>query len=638
MFLKTKELINSFLFVLLFLSGLYLYYLLYFVYLSINFSVLFVLILVNLILFFTYYWFEEFVSKLVTGIKQFRFFLLSIFLFFISSELILFGLPFWCSDFFQLSSVTDFLSVPTTVENIKWFQEPLYATIFLLAFCCIQLQYKFKESVLTFYIFFIIVFFFSNQFIVIYNYYCIIFSSLIILLIVNIFVICLIYKDQYKVNLGLWFPTLKIYFYIYFLFYFNLFILSNLYSLNNFFYVVNLNYYFNFISYYLLYFFSYLEWIDSEFYFKLNSNNYLEMNTNNPNNTDLSIESSKVSLASKLSGVDYLPTKDNNLSSDEKTIVCTLNALQQMSIRSEKGYFYCPSIKFENSCSGVTFDGVWVSKAGLDILLKKSCKDAGEISTFMESHAIFYECKVLINGVIKWNSIDVLNTSLKYFQSGLIISNQNTNLKDSELNVIIEQVNGLLPAEKETYMDTKAQDIKSISLQKAKQLAKQNKFYPLIKENNIQININQDFNDQLKEVSRNESFFEKINSQKYEQINNFKTIKHEYYKTKLPVWFQKKSDCWLDLLSSDPSDNNRSNKRIYGFNSNKITYLNSESLLKVSNYSKLIKPKNNEVITPAFNTFLNQHQDLSYSANEIIKIESTLLQYIKIYFKTKFLR
>jgi len=104
--------------------------------------------------------------------------------------------------------------------------------------------------------------------------------------------------------------------------------------------------------------------MDSDFNFKLDTSssikspNSLEMNNNHSNHNELAIESSKGSLASKLSGVDYLPTKDNSLSSDEKTIVCTLNALQEMSIRSEKGYFYCPSVRFENSCSGVPFDGV----------------------------------------------------------------------------------------------------------------------------------------------------------------------------------------------------------------------------------------------------------------------------------------
>ncbi len=46
----------------------------------------------------------------------------------------LFGSFFWAyfDRLFHLSYVTGFLSVPTTVETIRWFQEPLYATILLL--------------------------------------------------------------------------------------------------------------------------------------------------------------------------------------------------------------------------------------------------------------------------------------------------------------------------------------------------------------------------------------------------------------------------------------------------------------------------------------------------------------------------
>jgi hypothetical protein len=187
-------------------------------------------------------------------------------------------------------------------------------------------------------------------------------------------------------------------------------------------------------------------------------------------------------------------------------------------------------------------------------------------------------------------------------------------------------------------MDIQAEDIKSICFQKAKQLAKQNKLYPILKENNIKINTDQDFYDQLEEVSTNDSFLRKIKSQTYATKNSFNSVKFEYYQNKLPVLFQKKSDCWLDLLSSDPIDINRSNKRVNGFNSHKITYLNFESKLKVTNYSNFIKAKNNQIITPTFNKFINQHQQLNYSAKELIRIESLLLQYIKIYLKTKYIR
>jgi len=72
----------------------------------------------------------------------------------------------------------------------------------------------------------------------------------------------------------------------------------------------------------------------------------------------------------------------------------------------------------------------------------------------------------------------------------------------------------------------------------------------------------------------------------------------------------------LDLLSSDPSDINRSNKRVNGFNSTQITYLNFESKLKVTNYSNFIKPKNNQIITANFNKFINEHQQLNYSSKD----------------------
>ena len=56
------------------------------------------------------------------------------FLLFLISEAMLFGSFFWAyfDRLFHLSYVTGFLSVPTTVETIRWFQEPLYATILLL--------------------------------------------------------------------------------------------------------------------------------------------------------------------------------------------------------------------------------------------------------------------------------------------------------------------------------------------------------------------------------------------------------------------------------------------------------------------------------------------------------------------------
>lgn len=67
--------------------------------------------------------------------KKLRSALLFGFLLFLVSEAMLFGSIFWAyfDRLFHMSYVTGFLSVPTTVEAIRWYKEPLYATIVLLA-------------------------------------------------------------------------------------------------------------------------------------------------------------------------------------------------------------------------------------------------------------------------------------------------------------------------------------------------------------------------------------------------------------------------------------------------------------------------------------------------------------------------
>ena len=67
--------------------------------------------------------------------KKLRSALLLGFLLFLISEAALFGSIFWVyfDRLFNLSYVTGFLSVPTTVESIRWYKEPLYATVVLLA-------------------------------------------------------------------------------------------------------------------------------------------------------------------------------------------------------------------------------------------------------------------------------------------------------------------------------------------------------------------------------------------------------------------------------------------------------------------------------------------------------------------------
>jgi len=66
--------------------------------------------------------------------KKLRSALLFGFLLFLISEAMLFGSFFWAyfDRLFHLSYVTGFLSVPTTVETVRWFKEPLYATVVLI--------------------------------------------------------------------------------------------------------------------------------------------------------------------------------------------------------------------------------------------------------------------------------------------------------------------------------------------------------------------------------------------------------------------------------------------------------------------------------------------------------------------------
>lgn len=82
-------------------------------------------------------WCKEIVHESFFGkyTKKLRSALLFGFLLFLVSEAMLFGSIFWAyfDRLFHLSYVTGFLSVPTTVETIRWYKEPLYATVVLLA-------------------------------------------------------------------------------------------------------------------------------------------------------------------------------------------------------------------------------------------------------------------------------------------------------------------------------------------------------------------------------------------------------------------------------------------------------------------------------------------------------------------------
>lgn len=82
-------------------------------------------------------WGKDVVRESYSGkyTKKLRSALLFGFLLFLASEAMLFGSIFWVyfDRLFHLSYVTGFLSVPTNVESIRWFKEPLYATVVLLA-------------------------------------------------------------------------------------------------------------------------------------------------------------------------------------------------------------------------------------------------------------------------------------------------------------------------------------------------------------------------------------------------------------------------------------------------------------------------------------------------------------------------
>jgi cytochrome c oxidase subunit 3 len=95
-------------------------------------------------------WCKEIVYESFSGkyTKKLRAALLYGFLLFLISEAMLFGSIFWAyfDRLFHLSYVTGFLSVPTTVEIVRWYKEPLYATIVLLAsgWTCNSAYYYFQ--------------------------------------------------------------------------------------------------------------------------------------------------------------------------------------------------------------------------------------------------------------------------------------------------------------------------------------------------------------------------------------------------------------------------------------------------------------------------------------------------------------
>jgi len=107
-------------------------------FMSTNISFVILLVFIYLFLESINHWFFEIIEESFFGgkyTKKLRSALLYGFLLFLVSEVLLFGSFFWAyfDRLFHLSYVTGFLSVPTTVESIRWFKEPLYATIVLLA-------------------------------------------------------------------------------------------------------------------------------------------------------------------------------------------------------------------------------------------------------------------------------------------------------------------------------------------------------------------------------------------------------------------------------------------------------------------------------------------------------------------------
>jgi len=83
--------------------------------------------------------------------KKLRSALLYGFLLFLLSEAVLFGSIFWAyfDRIFNLSYATGFLSVPSTTEVIRWYREPLFATIILVTSgwtCNLSYYYLFKNK------------------------------------------------------------------------------------------------------------------------------------------------------------------------------------------------------------------------------------------------------------------------------------------------------------------------------------------------------------------------------------------------------------------------------------------------------------------------------------------------------------
>lgn len=81
-------------------------------------------------------WIMEIVEESFFGkyTKKLRAALICGFFLFLISEIMVFGSFFWAffDRMFHTTYATGFLSIPTSIESIRWFKEPLYATLILI--------------------------------------------------------------------------------------------------------------------------------------------------------------------------------------------------------------------------------------------------------------------------------------------------------------------------------------------------------------------------------------------------------------------------------------------------------------------------------------------------------------------------
>ena len=202
---------------------------------------------------------------------------------------------------------------------------------------------------------------------------------------------------------------------------------------------------------------------------KFSSMDFVTMNGNN---------NSQNSLSNKLNGIEFIE-KDLNLTSDEKSLVTTMHSFEKLAARRGSGYVFIPSARYENSCP-VPFDMVIVNEAGLKAYNKNAniltdTTYPENVADFFENYVTFYELKVLVNGVVELNAIDLLMSKLKYFQSQKVYTNNNELISENNIIKAIDFVNGLSSEDKANYLDTNATRLEKLALQQAKMLFKKGK-------------------------------------------------------------------------------------------------------------------------------------------------------------------